>query len=50
MISRVPQGRPNVVFMLADNLGYGDRSCYGGSVPTPRLDERAGTFPDGSGL
>ena len=37
----MPQGRPNVVFMLADNLGYGDLSCYGGSVPTPRLDELA---------
>ena len=32
------EGKPNVVFMLADNLGFGDLSCYGGSVPTPRLD------------
>ena len=29
---------PNVVFMLADNVGVGDLSCYGGSVATPRLD------------
>ncbi|MGI9540023.1 MAG: arylsulfatase [Miltoncostaeaceae bacterium] len=33
--------RPNVVFMLADNIGWGDLSCYGGPVPTPRLDELA---------
>jgi arylsulfatase A-like enzyme len=29
---------PNVVFMLGDNVGWGDLSCYGGQVPTPRLD------------
>ena len=30
--------QPNVVFMLADNLGAGDLSCFGGAVPTPRID------------
>lgn len=34
--------RPNVVFILADNVGYGDLGCYGGGelrgAPTPRLD------------
>ena len=33
--------KPNVVFMLADNVGAGDLSCYGGQVPTPRLDALA---------
>lgn len=38
-------GKPNVVFILADNVGYGDLGCYGGGelrgAPTPRLDELA---------
>ena len=33
--------QPNIIFMLADNLGYGDLSCYGGSVATPRIDALA---------
>jgi arylsulfatase len=33
--------QPNIVFMLADNVGWGDLSCYGGLVPTPRLDQLA---------
>lgn len=30
--------KPNVVFILVDNVGWGDFSVYGGSVPTPRID------------
>jgi arylsulfatase A-like enzyme len=30
--------RPNIVFVLCDNVGWGDFSCYGGSTPTPRID------------
>lgn len=37
--------RPNVVFMLADNLGYGDVGCNGAGevrgMPTPNLDRLA---------
>ena len=33
--------QPNIVFMLGDNVGWGDLSCYGGLVPTPRLDQLA---------
>src|SRR5208283_2526630 len=34
--------RPNIVFVLCDNTGWGDFSCYGGSTPTPRMDKFAG--------
>src|SRR5215831_5297996 len=33
--------KPNIVFILCDNVGWGDFSCYGGSTPTPRIDRLA---------
>ena len=33
--------RPNVLFILADDLGYSDIGCYGGEIDTPNLDALA---------
>lgn len=38
--------KPNVIFLMADNLGYGDVGCYGSAgemrgMPTPNIDKLA---------
>ena len=33
--------QPNVVILLADDLGYQDVGCYGGPVQTPAIDQLA---------
>jgi arylsulfatase A-like enzyme len=38
----LPPSRPNIVFILADDLGYGDLSCYGRpDYRTPQIDRLA---------
>ena len=33
---------PNVVLIVADDLGFSDLGCYGGEISTPNLDRLAG--------
>jgi arylsulfatase A-like enzyme len=40
--ARAATDRPNILFIVADDLGYGELGCYGGKdIPTPNLDKLA---------
>ena len=43
--AKTTAGKPNIVFILMDNLGYGEVGCYGGGIlrgaATPRVDKLA---------
>lgn len=36
-----PGKKPNVLVIIADDMGYSDAGCYGGEVETPHLDRLA---------
>jgi arylsulfatase len=35
------QSRPNVIIVMADDMGWSDIGCYGSEIETPNLDELA---------
>jgi arylsulfatase A-like enzyme len=40
LAAEVPH-RPNILFILADDMGFSDAGCYGGEIETPNLDRLA---------
>ena len=38
---RAPQGSPNVVYVVLDDVGFSAMKCYGGPVETPNIDRIA---------
>src|SRR5688572_8250220 len=36
-----PATRPDIVVILADDMGFSDLGCYGGEIRTPNLDALA---------
>ncbi len=39
---RAPQGAPNVLLVMGDDIGYGHVSAFGGPANTPVFDRLAG--------
>jgi len=41
-VGQIQAKQPNIIFILADDLGYGDLGCYGQKlIQTPRIDQMA---------
>lgn len=40
--NRVAESRPNILVIVADDLGYSDLGAFGGEIATPNLDALAG--------
>jgi arylsulfatase A-like enzyme len=38
---KATESRPNILLIVADDLGYSDIGCYGGEVRTPNIDQLA---------
>jgi arylsulfatase A-like enzyme len=38
---KAPQGAPNILLILTDDVGFGASSAFGGPIPTPSMDRLA---------
>ena len=43
---KAPQGAPNVVIVLIDDIGFGSSSAFGGPIKMPTLDKTGGQRPE----
>ena len=41
VVASAPAEKPNIIVIMADDLGYGDTSVYDGWVKTPQLERMA---------
>ncbi|MFN8725199.1 MAG: sulfatase-like hydrolase/transferase, partial [Rhodospirillales bacterium] len=39
--ARPPEGAPNVVWIVLDDLGFAQLGCYGSAIETPHIDRLA---------
>jgi arylsulfatase A-like enzyme len=42
LAAKAADAKPNVLLIMADDLGFSDLGCYGGEIRTPHLDTLAG--------
>jgi len=40
-VGSASESRPNIIIVMADDMGFSDLGCYGGEIKTPTIDRLA---------